>query len=278
MGAVSEKSRYELFPIEGTINERGLILYVDEVHFVESTNLVQFTKLSDFMSAEDIPKGDAITNGFGDYVYTEQLPKAANCLRFVFLKAKTEAQQLQLVKPAFPINDTIYWPNWLLSLYALKAIIATQSETGSAGSVGATTNNVTSTRYLDRYILVPGGDFNTQLIVENFFSHVPIPGMVATEPRPTTVTYSAFGLNNSISCIHEEVKVPEIYLSAERVEDFGTPNAREVKWELGSIFPATNMTGWSPHYRRLQVFERDGGYYYRRELAIPPNPFKPLEI
>ena len=277
MGATSEQVRWEIFPVQDTLNERGVILWVDEKYFDETTTLVQYTTLSDFMSDKDIPKGDAITRGFGSYIYTEQLPKTNGCLRFIFLKAKTEQQKWEVVKPVYPINEVTWWPNWLLSLYALKATIALQSEVGNLGA-SVSANDVTGVRYLDRYILIPGGNFNTQHYVETYFSPTPLVGMVATEPRPTTIVYSALGLSNSIDCLHDEVKIPEIYVSAERVEDFGTPNAREVRWEMGSIFPATNMTGWVPHHRKLDVFERDGGFYYRRHLVIPPNPFKPLEI
>jgi hypothetical protein len=278
MSAANSRVHYELFPIEGTINERGLILLVKDVHFKASTMLVENTTLENFMSTEDVPKGDAITQGFGSYVYTEQLPKLGDCMRFVFLKAKTETEEVQTVRAPRTINEITFWPNWLVSLYAIQATVALQSELGSGGTIGATSNSVTGTRYFDRYILIDGGDFNTQHIVEEFFSYRAIPGMVATEPRPTTVMYSTLGMQNSINCLHDAVKVPEIFLTSSRVEDFGTPNAREVRWELGSIFPATNMTGWVPHFRKLIVTERDGGFYYRRHLVIPPNPFKPIEI
>lgn len=277
MSAANSRVHYELFPVEGTINERGLILLVKDVHFKATTTLVEHTTLENFMSTEDVPKGDAITQGFGSYIYTEQLPKLGDCMRFVFLKAKTDVEEVQTVRAPRTINEVTWWPNWLASLYAVQALVSISSEDGRSGAT-TVTNSTTSTRYFDRYILIDGGEFNTQHVVEEFFSYRPIPGLVATEPRPTTVFYSTFGMQNSINCLHEEVKIPELILSAERVEDFGTPNAREVRWELGSVFPATNMTGWAPHFRKLIVTERDGGFHYRRHLVIPPNPFKPIEI
>lgn len=278
MSAANEKGKYELVPVEGTVNDRALVLWVPERYFNESTALVENTTLEDFMVSEAIPKGDAITNGFGSYVYREQLPKVGGSLRFIFLKAKTEAESLQAVRAPKTINEVTWWPNWLMSLYAVSASVPLQSEAGSSASSGAITNAVTGTRYFDRYILINGGEFNTQHIVEEFFSYQAIKGLVATEPRPTTIYYSTLGMQNSIDCIHEEVQIPEIFVGATRVENFGTPNARDVRWELGSIFPATNMTGWIPHFRKLIVTERDGGFYYRRHLVMPPNPFKPIEI
>jgi len=283
--ASSEKVHYSIFPIEGTVNDRGIILHVRESYMAESVVLTAGTTLANFMSTQDVPKGDAIELGYGSYVYQEQIPKESNNFRFVFLKAKTEEEELTPVKEASTINEITWWPNWLVSLYALRATVPLQGETGSwTGTLAGvasnltTGNNITGTRYFDRYILIPGGDFNTQHVVEEFFSYRVIPSLVATEPRPTTVSYSTLGMQNSINCVHEEVKVPEIILAASRVEDFGTPNAKAVQWELGSVYPATNMPGWAPHYRKLQVTERDGGFYYRRHYVIPPNPFKPLEI
>lgn len=276
--ASSEKVHYSVVPIVGTVNDRGIILYVRESFMTEAVTLVAGTTLTDFMSAQDIPKGDAIEMGYGSYVYREQIGKEGNNFRFVFLKEKTEEEEITPVKEPSTITEITWWPNWLVSLYALRATVRLQSEEGVLGVGGNTSNTVTGTRYFDRYILIPGGEFNTQHVVEEFFSYRPIPGLVATEPRPTTVQYSTLGMQNSINCIHEEVKIPEVILAASRIEDFGTPNAREVRWELGSIYPATNMTGWTPHYRKLQVTERDGGFHYRRHYVLPPNPFKPLEI
>ena len=276
--ASSEKVHYSVVPIAGTVNDRGIILYVRESFMTAAITLTAGTTLTDFMSAQDIPKGDAIDMGYGTYIYKEQIGKEGNNLRFVFLKAKTEEEEITPVREPSRIIELPWRPNRLFSLYALRASVQLQSEAGFLGLAGNTNNTVTGTRYFDRYILVPGGDFNTQHSVEEFFSYRPIPGFVATEPRPTTVQYSTLGMQNSINCVHEEVKIPEVILAASRIEDFGTPNAREVSWELGSIYPATNMTGWTPHYRKLQVTERDGGFYYRRHYVIPPNPFKPLEI
>lgn len=263
--ASSEKVDYSVFPIEGTVNDRGLILYVRESFFVATTTLVSGTTLTNFMTTEGIPKGDALTAGFGSYIYKEQMGKEGNRLKFLFLKDKTPAEQIQIVKPAFTINQVTDWPDWLVSLYMLDALIELQKEVS-----GSTTTAVTGQRFLDRYILFRGGNFNTKHYVEEFFSPTPVMSFTATEPRPDRVFYNYYGVQNSIDCIHDTVTIPEPYVSAELVENFGTPNPREVDWPQGSIFPATNHTTWMPHYRILQVFERDGGFYYRRHRVIPP--------
>ena len=275
--ASSEKVFYSIFPIEGTINERGVILHVRESFFAASTVLTAGTTLENFMLAENPPKGDAITMGYGSYVYQEQLPKEGNNLRFVFLKNKTTAESLVPVKPSVIISETTYWPDWLLSLYALDAVIETQVEKGTV-STSSTKNVITSRRILDRYILINGGEFHTVHEVDEFFSPNPITSLSATEPRPDKVFYNFYGVRNSFDCIHDLVTIPEPYVSAVRIEDFGTPNAREVQWENGSVFPPTNHVAWIPHYRKLIVTERDGGFYYRRHKVFPPRLSRPIEI
>ena len=84
--ASSEKVFYSVFPIEGTVNDRGLILHVRESFFTASTTLVAGTTLENFMLSENPPKGDAITQGYGSYIYREQMSKEGNNLRFLFLK------------------------------------------------------------------------------------------------------------------------------------------------------------------------------------------------
>lgn len=272
--ASAEKVNYSIVPVAGTVNDRALILYVRESYFKASTTLVRGTTLANFMSAESIPKGDAITEGgFGDYIYQEQLDKVGNQLRFVFLKNKTTAERLEVVKPAFTINQVTDWPDWLLSLYMLDALVEIQSEANTSS-----TTSVTGRRFLDRYILIRGGNYNTKHVVEEFFSPDPITTLTATEPRPDLVFYNYFGVNNQINCIHDTITIPEPYISAELVDNFGTPGAREVDWAEGSIFPATNHTAWIPHYRILQVTERDGGYYYRRHKVLPPRIPRAIQI
>lgn len=275
--ASSEKVFYSVFPIEGTVNDRGLILHVRESFFTASTTLVAGTTLENFMSSENPPKGDAITQGYGSYIYQGQMSKEGNNLRFLFLKNKTPTEALQVVKPAVEINEVTYWPDWLLSLYALEVILEKEHETGTSGTT-ATTNRIQMKRIMDRYILINGGEFNTKHIVEEFFSPVPITTLFAVEPRPNNVFYNVLGLRNSLTCIHDTVTIPEPYLSARRIDDFGTPNAREVVWSQGSIFPATNQISWIKHYRKLIVTERDGGFYYRRHQVIPPRISRPIEI
>lgn len=274
--STSSRVHYTIFPIVGTVNERGVILYVEDVHFKSSTVLTSGTTLANFMTAEAVPKGDAITQGFGTYLYREQLPKEGNKLRFIFLAPKTAAQQVQVVKPAFKINQVTDWPDWLFSLYMLDAVVDLEQQ---AGTIAANPSSVavTGQRFLDRYILFRGGNFNTVHEIEEFFSPSPVASFSAEEPRADLVFYNYFGANNQLNCVHPDVTIPEPYISATQVEKFGTENAQKVDWEQGSFFPATNHTGWIPHYRILTVREQDGGFYYRRHKVLPPRISRALQ-
>lgn len=277
MSATSERVRYEIVPVEGTVNERNLVLWVRDKFFNAATTLVVDTTLSNFMTSENIPKGDAITEGFGSYLYKEQLPKVEGCLRFLFVKSKTEREALTEVRPHQELNEIVSWPDWLVSLYALEALVSIQSETGTSGA-SATTNLIKARRYFDRYVLVKGGEFNTKTIVRHYFSPTQIRGLQATEPRPMPIFYSSMGMSNSLNCIHEEVRIPELDEILRRVPNWGMVSSREVTWNQGSVFPATNMTAWVPHIRKLITTPRDGGIYYQAVTVIPPNPFQALEI
>lgn len=272
-----EKLHYEIFPISGTVDERGVILWVRETYFKSSTSTPRGTTLTDFMSAEDIPKGDAIDCGYGSYIYTEALPKSGSCLRFVFLAPKTPAEALVPVRTPYEVTEPIFWPDWLRSLYAVKGEVSLEHQKGSIAASPSDVN-VSGERYFDRYILIKGGNFNTITEIAEYFSPVPFTTFSATEPRPTPIYYNYLGMRNQLDCLHNDVTVPELSVSLERIDAFGMVNSETVRWELGSFFPKTNMTGWQSHIRSADILERDGGFYAKIKTVFPPPTYKPIEI
>lgn len=271
MSAANEKAKYEIVPIEGTVNDRALVLWVPERYFTATTSLVIDTTLSSFMTTEGVPKGDAITQGFGSYIYREQLPKAGGSLRFVFLQAKSEEQQLEVVKPVKEATEPIDWPDWLVSLYAVKIKETIEEQTGppTTGSTPAITALKLNDRYYDRYVLIKGGRYNSFVTYSEYFSPTLIQSFVATEPRPMPVFYNLYGMANRFDCLHDTITVPHIGLIQSVVPGFGTEVVNE-SWELASIFPRTNHLGWIPHTRAVNCVSRDGGYYYTVQHVTPP--------
>lgn len=118
--ASSEKVFYSLFPIEDTINERGVILHVRENYFTGETVLVENTTLEDFMSSENVEKGTALTDLFGSYTYRKQLDKQGNHLRFLFLAPKTREAAQTPFKTYYETEPSMFWPKVLLSIKAYK--------------------------------------------------------------------------------------------------------------------------------------------------------------
>lgn len=114
--ASSEKVFYSIFPVEDTVNERGVILNVRENYFTGSTELVAGTTLSDFMAAEGVENGTALTDGFGAYTYQKQLGKQGNMLQFLFLATKTRESAQTPFRSYYETEPSMFWPRvWLSS-------------------------------------------------------------------------------------------------------------------------------------------------------------------
>lgn len=270
---------YELFPIQDALEERGVILSVPRSLFKESTETVRGTTVSDFLSGvEDVSKEDLITNGWGDYILTDTAPNQGMDLRFVFLKNKTEAQALETVRPAYTFTKRVPWPDWLLTLYAVQGVVTLQSEAGKI-STNDTSNVITATRYFDRYALIKGGDYQTQVTREEFFSPTPFVGVYATEPRPMPVFYNYLGMQGQFTAVHEEIFIPEILTNPVLVTGFGMTNPELIPQGKGSYFPPTlPMTGWTSYVREADVVRRDGGYYLTKETVNPPLVNLKIEV
>jgi len=115
MGAISEKVRYELFQVPGTINTRSLVLWVDEKYFKSTTVLTEGTTLANFMTSEDIPKGDAL-DSYGSLVYTGQEERSGGCLRFCFVPPYTGGDIATPVLSIPEFKPALSWPAVLLNL------------------------------------------------------------------------------------------------------------------------------------------------------------------
>lgn len=148
--ASSENVFYTVFPIEGTVNNRGIILHVRERYFDSSVVLTQGTTLSNFMSDKDIEKGTAISQGFGNYTYSKQLDKEENMLRFVFLPPGLTPTLFN----SYPnLEPSMYWPKVLTEMRAYRRA---QDDTYTIRC-----------KYKDAY------QGPTRTLVEEFYSPVP---------------------------------------------------------------------------------------------------------
>ena len=263
-----EPTHFTTLPTED-VGEVVAMLRVHENHMTATTVITAGTTLAAFIPG--VPKGDALSRGFGGYVLTQPGPKQDGYHTFYFAKPKTPAQMLVPFRST-PGTRDITWPAVLKDLLGGVVERVDFQETG-ANSSGATSNARTVIEFQDRYKLIPQITYPTQIVVEEFQSATPWPELDATRPVPLEVRYYYRGAQLSITCLHEAVTVPEATEGFDRDEDFGMEDAEEEE-DGGQFFPSTVPTKWQLYtFADVQEF-RNGLYYRRREriLKLPPLP------
>ena len=240
--------------------ERAVMLWVPEKFFSDDTVTTPGTELQDFMPLAD--KADAIQRGYGGYLMTDSCDADPGYLGFYFAQPKT-AKQRQKPFRTKTTRELYYWPPWMRALYAVtdpNTPIAVQTPSGTTYQ-----NTV-----FDRWELISGGNYQAQVVQEEFTSPEPFPPeeLQCWTPQPTEVNYNYLGAQNSVSCLHEDITIPEQQTNALPVPGFGTPNAQE-RWAGGDFFPATNMTGWGPHPASNEQ-QFINGVYYRIQKTVTP--------
>lgn len=250
------------------IDEDVVILWVRDKYVDSDTVRVAGTTLEDFMADKDVPKSDLLSRGYGSYVLTKGMGREGDSLRYAFAKPKTEVER-QTPVSSETIYDLYPWPDWMRCLYAIEdATVPYEIQTAG----GSTYKD----RVFDRVEFIDGGNYQTEILIEEFLSPEPFPAseLFCETPQPTSISYSYLGAAASYSCLHPLVKIPEIQTGGKLVEGFGTANAR-LRQVTGDIFPATNHTGWQTHvfYNKPQFV--DGIYYRMQKTATPvfiPKP------
>jgi hypothetical protein len=222
MGAISEKVRYELFQVPGTINTRSLILWVDEKYFKANTVLTAGTTLANFMSAEDIPKGDAL-DSFGSLVYTGQEERSGGCLRFCFVPPYTGGDIATPVLSIPEFKPAMSWPAVLLNLN----IVNFEAKDNEGNNYLA---DVTYIPYIKE-----GFSGAVRTLDETFVSQTKFNIPVSPTFRPQPMQFY-FGIGSfSLS----ETLHPLINFNV----SFG-PNTRYPASSFSASFPATNYIDW----------------------------------
>lgn len=261
--ASSENVFYEVFPIEGTVNNRGIILYVREKYFDNNVALNKDTLLSNFMSDKDIEKGTAITQGFGNYVYSKQLDKEGNMLRFLFLPVISQQQSQIPFNSYYNLEPSMFWPKVLLSTKAYR--------------------RATDSSYIVRFKYKEAYQGPTRVLVEEFYSpnpfEIPIYTPMVERGLNEEIGVSYYnglagpywlsvGTLSLDSCLHSEISLT-------------VPLEPPVNLVVGGVTiiistasvsdPATNYTDWPDSLviddRQQEVF---GGWIRKRVTAYRP--------
>lgn len=256
--ASSEKVYYSLLPIEDTINERGLVLFVRENYFDANVDLVEGTELADFMSEKEIEKSSAL-DSFGGYQYRKQLDKQGNMLRFLFLAPKSREVIQTPFKTYYETEPSMFWPKVLLSIRTSKRL--------SEGTY------ICRPRYKEAY------QGPTRVRVEEFYSPTPFeiplyePMMERGLREEIGIDVSGFwysvGVLELDSCLHYLIDLsvvldPPIELS------YG--GSSSVIYSFASVYePATNYTDW-PDELVIDDRQREviGGFIRRKVTALRP--------
>lgn len=242
------------------VAERSCVLYVPEKYFKDTTATTADTTLAAFLPGVD--KADALKRGFGLYILTDSEESADGHLAFTFAKPKT-AKQRRVPFKTRTVHEPHYWPDWMRAMYAIKDATVPYEIITSGGSQY-------KDRVLDRVEIIEGGNYQTEIFIEEFFNSTPTPAseFSSESPQPTVVSWNYLGSSGSQSCLHDTVTIPEVMTGGTLVDGFGTPNARE-RHTNGDVFPATNMTGWTQHCFSDSEVPLSGGYYRVRKTATP---------
>jgi hypothetical protein len=263
-----EPSLFETQPT-ANMSEVVAVLWVNETYLRADTTITAGTTLQNFLN-QTVPKPEAINRGFGSYLLTDTAGKRDGYHGYTFAKPKTAAQKRTAWRSTTKTRP-VRWDNWLRNLYGGMAVRTLDKEAGSTGG-GSTSNKVTRTEFVDRYELIPAGDYMTEVIVEEFLSPTAFTDFDTEVPVPTEVRYFYKGASLSLSCLHDDVFVPELSTGFTREEEFGMRGSQEL--QEGQFFPRTNFTGWQL-YTISDNQELVNGVWRRvteRVNKLPPIP------
>lgn len=278
-----ESTHYDLLPT-ADVGEDVVRLWVLDKALARDTSGTRVigTTLNDFMPLNI--KSDAKLR-YGTYQLTGPGGRSDDGYRaFLFAKPKTEAD---LVEPYKTEYDTIEydWEPVLRVLYALKGRHVDER----ANTAGTYSLDEIKWKefYVDRMELIPGlRRYPTKVKKEYWLSPTPFTNLNPRKAVTTVVHYNYKGMSQSIDCLHDDVFIPEPFTEdhvttdyvtlpeyitrIERVDGFGTPNAQQIPWGNGMLFPRTNMLGWQVHCPVDRAPFQDGVYMRERWTVTPP--------
>lgn len=229
--------------------ESAGLLWVPE-RMVEAGNVPALgTALKDFMVRAD--KADALSRGFGEYVFTQQGGMADGWRSFYFAKLRSAEEIAAPYRTLTGVRSGIPWPAVFGSM-ATGNLLA-YDESGTSYIEGTVWKPTWARKYYD-------GPVDT--VEEWWASHTPftIPVAAGMQPRSEVFDYGV-GSFTLPECLHGALTLT--YVIAE--------STRRPAQSASMTFDATNLTDW-PDYIVLQdgqTFE-DGLYIRRRLKALKP--------
>ncbi len=256
-----ETTHFYTLPTEDVAEDVAVLRVIESAIRADTVRTVG-TALKDFMP--DQPKGDAIDRGFGDYILTRPGPKEDGYHSYFFAKPKTAAQMAVPFRST-PRAEVIPWPTMMRNLHGgmARRIAFREADVFYDSQIN---NERTVREFVDKYEKIPGGQYATEIVVEEFQSPTPWPQLEVQTLVTTTVRYFYKGTQLSLDCLHDDVTIPEQLADFELDGDFGNPGAQEQP--AGQFFPATRPKKWQPYVLSDDQEFRNGLYYRVRKRVV----------
>lgn len=265
-------------PVLGQIS---VLKWVLATQIKAGTTLTAGTTLRTFCSSY-APSEGVIEGGFSLYELSDEPPRTREdgYLGYTFTKPSTALNtDLDQQTPVYEreIWRDMSWPDVLRWLRGAQGTAQIETESGT-DAAGDTSNARTKTFAIDQFDLVPGGNFPTQVIVRKYVTPQPITGIFLEKPHATPVQYNYLGMQNRLTCLHDNILVPTLLTSQQPIADFGTEQAPDLT--RGQLFPRTNHLTWQPHFFAADMSPEPKNGVYETTIyeALPPPMPKALEL
>ena len=219
-------------------------------------------------------------DGFGDYVYC-YMSKEGPTMWFYFCKNKTPTERNTPFR-TFQTSRLWRWPTVLNALIFIPdsnfptatpfPVNPTPTTTGGSGLVFAPS-------MIQRMNITPEALALSLCVVEQFTSDVPWDANELTHLQPTegTVSWDYPGTQGSITCLHDDIRLPSRGKAYTTVIS-GTTSADAAPFVPERIFPATNFPAWAPFVISDDVVEENGVWFRERVTIYPPEENEPSQI
>lgn len=223
------------------------LLWLPEGKIRGDFTLAAGTTLQAAFATLAVNKGDALTRGFGSYVFTDNGPIEAGWHSFWFARPFTSGEKTTAFRTLTDVQRGIYWPP------VYNGANVRNFQAYDSNSVLYTADVIWDFDLRDAY------DGPTQVLIEYFASHESHNIQAPTVMQPEGGTFYYGVAQVSIPrCLH-----PSLTLTYST----GTNSSRYPLQEFSKTFPATNLTAW-PATQVVDDSEKfEGGLFIRRKVT-----------
>lgn len=223
------------------------LLWIPDAKIYGNFSLAPGTTLQAAFAALSVNKGDALTRGFGSYVFTDNGPVEAGWHSFWFARPFSNAEKTTAFRTTSDVQRGIYWPP------VLSGLNVSNFKAYDANGGQYTADVIWDFDIRDAY------DGPTQVTIEYFASHESHNIQIPTVMQPEGGTfYYGVGQVSIPRCLHPYIELT--YSTGS--------NSSRYPWQIFSkTFPSTNLIAW-PATQVIDDSEKfDSGLYIRRKVT-----------